>query len=116
MVEYQWNIFWANLDPIKGSEQRDIRPVIVVSAEEVNQALAILAVIPLTSLKTGRNIYPTEIFLDLDDSGLGKDSIVMAHQIRVISKERLLNMCGKITSNEIKEKIKIAVKIFLDLF
>ena len=115
MVDYQWNIFWANLDPIRGSEQRGIRPVIVISAEEVNQALTILAVIPLTSMKTGRNIYPTEIFLGLGDTGLEKDSIVMAHQIRVISKERLLDMCGKITSSEIKDKIRISVKTFLDL-
>ena len=115
MVDYQWNIFWANLDPIRGSKQREIRPVIVISAEEVNQALAILAVVPLTSMKTGRNIYPTEIFLGSNDSGLEKDSIAMAHQIKVISKERLLNICGKITSSEIKEKIRISIMTFLDL-
>jgi mRNA interferase MazF len=115
MVDYQWNIFWANLDPIRGSEQRGIRPVIVISTEEVNKALAILAVIPLTSMRVGRNIYPTETFLSLNDTGLEKDSIVMAHQIRVISKERLLDMCGKITSSEIKDKIRLSVKTFLDL-
>jgi len=115
MVDYQWNIFWANLDPARGSEQRGVRPVLVISAEEINQALAILAVIPLTSMKSGRNIYPTEIFLGQDESGLEKDSIAMAHQLRVISKERLLDMCGKITSGELKDKIKISVKIFMDL-
>ncbi|MHB1276676.1 MAG: type II toxin-antitoxin system PemK/MazF family toxin, partial [Candidatus Humimicrobiaceae bacterium] len=109
------NIFWANLDPIRGSEQRGVRPVIVISAEEINQALAILAVIPLTSMRPGRNIYSTEIFLGQDESGLEKDSIAMAHQIRVISKERLLDMCGKITSSELKDKIKMSVKTFMDL-
>jgi mRNA interferase MazF len=39
MVDYQWNIFWAALDPSKGSEQAGKRPVLVVSIEEVNQVL-----------------------------------------------------------------------------
>jgi mRNA interferase MazF len=53
--------------------------------------------------------------LGLGDTGLEKDSIALAHQIRVISKERLLDICGKITSGELKDKIRISVKTFLDL-
>ncbi|MGI6132104.1 MAG: type II toxin-antitoxin system PemK/MazF family toxin [Bacillota bacterium] len=33
MVDYQWSIFWADLDPAVGSEQAGKRPVLVVSAE-----------------------------------------------------------------------------------
>lgn len=69
-------------------------------------------------VKTGRqgeNIYPTEVFLLKNDTGLEKDSIAMAHQIRVISKERLLEQCGSIDSDDIKENIKNAVKVYLDL-
>jgi mRNA interferase MazF len=115
MVEYQWNIFWAVLNPVKGSEQAGRRPVLVVSTEEVNKTLPILAIVPLTSIKPGRKVYPTEVFLSVSDTGLDRDSIAMAHQIRVISKERLSNNCGKITSDEIKNKIRLSIKTFLDL-
>ncbi|MCL5985967.1 MAG: type II toxin-antitoxin system PemK/MazF family toxin [Actinobacteria bacterium] len=115
MVEYQWNIFWAKLDPVKGSEQAEIRPIVVVSAEEVNKVLPILGIIPLTSMKSGRKIYPTEVLLSADDTGLDRDSIAMAHQIRILSKERILNACGKITSDEMKNKIRSSIKTFLDL-
>jgi mRNA interferase MazF len=115
MFNWQWKIFWANLDPAKDSEQSGIRPVIIISGEESNLFLPIIAVLPLTSFKVGRKIYPTEFFLLKNDTGLEKDSIAMAHQIRVISKERLLEQCGSIDSDDIKESIKNAIKVYLDL-
>jgi mRNA interferase MazF len=53
---YQWNIFWADLNPIKGSEQSGRRPVLVISEEVVNQVLPIVTVVCLTSFKDGRKI------------------------------------------------------------
>ena len=41
MLDYQWKIFWANLDPTKDSEQSGIRPVIIISVEESNLFLPI---------------------------------------------------------------------------
>jgi len=42
MIEYKWNIFLANLDPVVGSEQGKTRPVLVISEEEINQILPVL--------------------------------------------------------------------------
>ncbi|MGI6588254.1 MAG: type II toxin-antitoxin system PemK/MazF family toxin [Peptococcia bacterium] len=115
MVEYQWGIFWADLAPTFGSEQAGIRPVLVVSAEEVNQALPIVTILSLTSVKRGRNIYPVEVLLNSKVTGLPKDSIAMAHQIRAIAKERLREKCGRINTDEVKEQVRTAIKIYLDL-
>ncbi len=115
MVTYQWGIFWADLNPTKGSEQSGTRPVLVVSTEEVNEALPVVTIISITSLKQGRRVYPIEVLLSSKESGLSKDSVVMAHQIRSISKERLGEQCGFIGSNEIRESIKNAIKLYLDL-
>lgn len=115
MVNYQWNIFWANLDPVKGAEQAGDRPVLVISVEEVNQVLPVVTVVSLTSLKSGRKVYPIEVLLKASESGLAKDSIVMAHQIRAIAKERLGNKCGGIESDVIKHQIQTALKLYLDL-
>lgn len=114
-MNYQWNIFWANLNPIKGSEQAGVRPVLVISEEAVNQALPIVTIVCLTSYKQGRSIYPIEVLLEPKDSQLPSPSIVMAHQIRSIAKERLKEQCGLIQREEIKEKIKQAIKLYLDV-
>ena len=115
MVRYQWNIFWADLDLGKGPEQAGIRPVIVISAEEANQVLPIVTVMAVTSLKEERRIYPIEVMLRADDTGLPKDSIAMAHQIRTISKDRLQDKCGEIKHDSIKEQIKKAIRVYFDL-
>lgn len=115
MVEYRWKIFWAGLDPAKGSEQAGMRPVLVVSVEEVNQTLPIVTVLPLTSTRPGRVVYPTEVFLDKESAGLPKDSIAMAHQIRTISKDRLGRECGGIGQEECREKIRRAIQRHLGI-
>jgi mRNA interferase MazF len=115
MVNYQWKIFRADLDPVKGSEQTGIRPALVISSEEANHSLPIVTVVPLTSLKPGRKVYPVEAYLSKEVSGLPKDSIAMGHQIRAISKDRLGEKCGELKNSEMKEKIRNAVRIYLDL-
>ncbi|HHV64896.1 MAG TPA: type II toxin-antitoxin system PemK/MazF family toxin [Peptococcaceae bacterium] len=115
MVEYQWGIFWADLEPTKGSEQAGVRPVLVVSSEIMNEALPIVSILALTSLKKGRKIYPIEVLLSSEATGLPQDSIAMAHQIRAISKERLKDKVGYLNSDELKEKVKTAIRTYLDL-
>jgi len=115
MAKYQWSIFWANLDPCKGSEQAGRRPVLVISREEANEVLPIVSIVAITSLKEGRRIYPTEVLLRSDQTSLGKDSIAMVHQIRAVSKERLEEKSGEITSDELKDKIRNAINMYFDL-
>lgn len=114
-MDYQWNIFWADLNPVKGSEQDGVRPVLVISEEVVNQTLPIVTILAITSWQEGRNIYPVEYLLSPEDSGLPKPSIVMAHQIRSISKDRLIEKCGSIKDEDSKTEIKNIIKLYLDL-
>jgi len=51
---YKWRIFIANLNPVKGSEQRGNRPVLVISDEDFNQVMPVITILPITSLKQGR--------------------------------------------------------------
>lgn len=115
MMDYQWNIFWADLNPVIGSEQRGRRPVLVVSEEIINQALPVVTVLAITTLKESRNIYPVEVLLSSKDSNLPIDSIVMAHQIRSISKERLTDKCGFISDEELRNRIRDTIKLYLDI-
>lgn len=115
MVNDQWGIYWAELNPTKGSEQSGTRPVLVISSNDVNDALPIITIMSITSLKKGRKVYPIEVLLEAEDTGLSRDSIAMAHQIRAVSKERLGNRCGAIESETLKKSIRDAIRIYFEL-
>ncbi len=112
---YQWSIYWADLDPIKGSEQSGTRPVLVISEDAVNEFLPVVTVICLTSLKKGRKIYPIETLLEPEESQLQSPTIAMAHQMRAISKNRLQGPCGFIKKEEVREKVSNIIGVYLDL-
>ena len=59
----QWSVWLANLDPVVGSEQGRTRPLLVISDTSLNDILPVVNVIPITSRKPNRRIYPNEAFL-----------------------------------------------------
>lgn len=109
MYQFRWSIFLVNLDPTVGSEQGKTRPVLVISEEEINLLLSCVNVVPITSAKKGRNIYPNEVFLPSLISGLSKDSILLCHQIRTIDKKRFIKKLGEITDQDLKAEIHDAI-------
>ena len=115
MISYQWSIFWADLAPTRGSEQAGVRPVLVVSAEEANQALPVVTVLALTSMKPGRKVYSIEAFLPASLTGLPQDSLAMAHQIRSIAKERLRGTCGSVRDEGLRANVRRAIEVYLGL-
>ncbi len=101
----KWSIMRANLDPVIGSEQGKSRPVVIISENDINEVLNIVNIIPLTTRKPNRAIYPNETFLTGQESGLENDSIALCHQIRTIDKKRLSKYYGEITDKTIRENI-----------
>ena len=87
----------------------------MVSDDNYNQLMPIVTVLPLTSRKPGRRIYPNEVLLPKGTAGLTDESIIMSHQIRTISKTRLTSLYGKIQSKSLKEAVRQALKIHLTL-
>jgi len=79
-----FDIYWANLNPTIGREQAGHRLVLVVSNDIENQ-MDIVTVIPITSCKPKRKIYPNEVLISLQD----KKAILLCHQVRTLSKARL---------------------------
>ncbi|MCF8234487.1 MAG: type II toxin-antitoxin system PemK/MazF family toxin [Bacteroidales bacterium] len=101
----KWSIWRANLDPVIGSEQGKSRPVLIISEDDVNDLLSIINIIPITSRKFDRTIYPNEAFLPGNKFGLENDSIALCHQIRTIDRRRLSKRYGKISEEDIRKKI-----------
>lgn len=109
----RWSLFEAHLDPTRGSEQRGRRPVLVVSNEDFNQVMPNVTVLPLTS--TQRGLYPSEVLLPSGLAGQPLDSIVMAHQVRTIAKERLAAQLGHLEDLPSRTAIEAALREHFDL-
>jgi mRNA interferase MazF len=113
MPVFQWAVMEADLDPVAGAEQKGTRPVLVTSNEEYNQSMPNVTVLPLTSTK--RRLYPSEVFLPKGKAGQPLDSIIMAHQIRTISKQRLKGLLGHLEDSQLRHEVCEAIKDHLDL-
>ena len=111
----KWEIYYCNLEPSIGSEQKGTRPVLVISSDSINHNLPVSTVIPFTSIESSDKLYPTELELDEAITGLSKRSAIMLQQIRTISHKRLLSTCGKITDINTQERINRALKSYFDL-
>ena len=111
----KWEIYYCNLDPIVGSEQKGTQPVLIISTDAVNHNLPVSTVLPLSSIKAGDKIYPSEVLLEVNASGLPKPSVAMVQQIRTVSHQRLINLAGKITDPDIQKQILDACRTYFDL-
>lgn len=114
-MNYKWGIFFADLNPVIGSEQRGTRPVLVISDEDFNKVMPVVTVLPITSLKEGRKLYPNEALAKKESGGLLHDSIILAHQIRTISKQRLKESLGFINDSKTQDAINNALRVHLNL-
>jgi len=64
--------------------------------------LEVVTILPITSLKRNRRIYPNEILLKHE---LEKPSLILAQQIRTISKQRLIKRLTSIDNPSTKKEI-----------
>ncbi|TAD98399.1 MAG: type II toxin-antitoxin system PemK/MazF family toxin [Oscillatoriales cyanobacterium] len=106
-------IYYANLSATVGSEIDKSRPVLVVSNDANNRATNTVTILPITSNIT--RVYPFEVLLNPEDSGLSKSSKVQVQQIRTISKQRITSDAVGSLNEEIMQFVNIALKLHLDV-
>ena len=87
MLIKRGDIFYADLDPVVGSEQGGVRPVLVVQNNIGNRHSPTLVVLPLSTVK--KNKLPTHICIR-NSKILPKDSVILAEQIRTIDRSSCL--------------------------
>ena len=96
----QAEIWYADLNPVKGSEQEGYRPVVIISGNLLNKYLKIVIVCPLTTKI--KNYKGNLVLNPTDKNGLKKPSEILIFHIRSISKDRLVKKIGSITGEELE--------------
>ena len=92
------DVVWADLNPVKGSEQAGKRPVLILSHDVFNERSGTVIAVALTS-QSQRAGFP--LTLELSDSKLPKKSWVKINQIRTLSVERLGKKAGSVLPEEL---------------
>lgn len=87
-------VWLADLNPTRGREQRGLRPVLVVSPGRFNRGPLVIAV-PFT--RTERRT-PLHVPVEPPEGGLRATSYAMCDQVRALSRERLLESWGEVTT------------------
>ena len=111
----QWTVWLANLDPIVGSEQGKTRPVLIISKSSLNSILPVVNVIPITSRKANRCVYPNEAVLPASTGGLTLDSIALCYQIRTLDKRRLVRKLGTFHDRSVQRRVVDALRFQLGI-
>ena len=105
-------IWQVSLEPVEGHEIGKTRPVLVISNDKNNEYSPTVTLIPISA--SIEKIYPFEVFISGEDSGLPLDSKIKCNQIRTVDKLRLLKLVGGI-SIEIIKKVEEALLIHIGI-
>ncbi len=101
-------VWWVNFDPSVGGEIQKKRPAVIVSNDAANSFLSRVQVVPLTT-KVDR-LYPSEAYVTFN----GKQHKAMADQLTTVSKLRLIEKAGLLSSTDLSH-VGQAIKVQLGL-
>lgn len=97
------NIHWADLNPVIGSEQGGLRPVLILSHNVFNERSGTVIGVAITSQEQ-RAGFP--LTLDLAESKLPKRSWVKISQVRTLSVKRV----GKRIASALEEELTLVIE------
>ena len=102
----RYAVHLADLNPTVGGEIRKVRPVVVVSQDEMNQYLDTVVVCPLTTA-----LHP-KWRSRLQVQCAGKEAEVAVDQIRAISKQRIGRLLDRLSAEEAAQLRRIITEMY----
>lgn len=101
-----WNV---DFDPIIGHEQGGYRPALILSQGAFNtSAVELVVVAAITSRRRGLG---SEVPIKAPEGGLDQDSVVLAHQLRTVSHERLDRRRGQVRPETLDAVLTISQRL-----
>jgi mRNA interferase MazF len=107
----------VDLEPVRGAEADKQRPAVIVSNDGANSTAqrlgrGVITVVPVTS-NTDR-VYPFQVLLPADATGMPVDSKAQAEQVRSVAIERLGRRVGVLTA-DLQSDLDEALRLHLAL-
>ncbi len=107
----------VDLDPSRGTEANKYRPAVIVSNDGANTTAerlgrGVITVVPVTSNTV--NIYPFQVLLGADATGLPRDSKAQAEQVRSVDVERVGELVG-VLDGALRTELDEALRLHLAL-
>jgi mRNA interferase MazF len=113
MIVKRGEIYSADLNPVVGSEQGGIRPVLIIQNDIGNRFSPTVIVLAITS-RLGKTRLPTHVEIPVGEGGLAKPSIILAEQVRTLEKTRLGIKLGKLSEREMT-RVEAAINASLGI-
>lgn len=107
------DVVLCDLNPVVGTEQTGIRPVIVLQINRANTVSPHTIIAPFTT-RIRHALLPSHVFVPAGVGGLSKDSVALCEQIRVIDKRRIIKIVGHLDDSYL-EDIARALRAILGL-
>ncbi len=110
MMIKRGDIFYADLNPVIGSEQGGVRPVLIVQNDVGNRHSPTVIAVPISSAEKSK----LPVHIKIRGSGLPKDSTILAEQIRTLDRCRIGRYVGSLDNGmmrNIDEIIKISLGV-----
>ncbi len=104
-------VWTVKFSPSRGSEQRGVRPALVIQNDVGNKYAATTIVAAIT---TTVKIYPVTVPLKKGEGGLSQPSMVNFAQVLTIDKSRLLRRMGSLSPDRM-DMVNSAIRVSLDL-
>ncbi|MCF8129459.1 MAG: type II toxin-antitoxin system PemK/MazF family toxin [Deltaproteobacteria bacterium] len=102
----RYEIYFADLNPTIGSEIKKVRPVVIISQDEMNQYLETVVICPLTS-----KLHP-QWRSRLQINCANKIAEIAVDQIRTISKRRLRKKIDRLSKSESAQLRKLITDMY----
>jgi mRNA interferase MazF len=108
-------IYFVSLDPIQGREQSGRRPVLVVTSDAINRQPLVVGVIVGTDAANIQGDYPTNIRVTSAESGLPRDTVFLAFQLRSLDHSRFTGpLAGSLSPMRMAE-VANALRLTLEI-
>ena len=114
-------IYFVNLNPIKGREQSGRRPVLVVSSDAINKQPLVVTVVVGTSGKNVPHDYPVNVRVPAGETGLSTETVFLCFQVRSLDHDRFIDpVTGRATPagrlpEERMRQVTDALKLVLNI-
>ncbi|MFZ0547295.1 MAG: type II toxin-antitoxin system PemK/MazF family toxin [Candidatus Promineifilaceae bacterium] len=108
-------IYFVNLNPVKGREQAGHRPVLVLSVDSINRLPLVITVVVGTKGENISRDYQTNVRVSVEESGLSIETVFLCFQVRSLDAKRFPQQPAGKLSNEAMNRIEDAVRYSLGL-